>query len=156
MSSVLRSHAPYNTNFFCFVLFCSVLHLFFRPLVFRCHIFCLIHTAILFKISNPNIFFRTKTLSEINKQKKIVYKILGWSVSIDSRRCFFHGCAINNDSLETIEATAFGTYEIDLFGRLYICNRNITMATAYCRFDGWHTMRHRSNHHNGSILKYYN
>lgn len=81
---------------------------------------------------------------------------LGWSVSIDSRRCFFHGCAINYDPLETIEATAFGTYEIDLFGRMCICDWNIAMATAYCRFDGWYFMWHRANDHNGPILKHYN
>lgn len=80
---------------------------------------------------------------------------IGWSVSIDSRRCFFYGCAINYDPLETIEAAAHGTYEIDLFGGVHFCHRYITVATAHCRSNGWHFMRHRAHHHNGTIFKRY-
>lgn len=58
--------------------------------------------------------------------------------------------------METIEATAYGTYEIDLFGRVYICNRYIAMATAYSWFNGRHFVWHRVNHYNGTIPKYYN
>lgn len=81
--------------------------------------------------------------------------VLGWSVSINSRRCFFYGCAINYDPLETIETAAHGTYEIDLFGSVYFCNWYIAVATAHSWFDGWHFVRYRSNHNNGAIFKHY-
>lgn len=81
---------------------------------------------------------------------------LGGTVSIDCRRCIINGCATNYNTLETIETTAHGTYEIDLFGSVHFCDRYIAMATAYCRFNGWHFMWNCFNYNNGSIPEHYN
>lgn len=81
---------------------------------------------------------------------------LGGTVSIDCRRCLFDGCATNYNTLETIETTAHGAYEIDLFGGVHICDRYIAMATAHCRFDGRHFMWNRFNYNNGPVPQHYN
>lgn len=81
---------------------------------------------------------------------------VGGTVSIDCRRCLINGGATHHNTLETVEATAYGTYEIDLFGSVHICDRYIAMATAHRRFDGWYFMWNRFNYNNGPIPEHYN
>lgn len=86
---------------------------------------------------------------------KIEKKWTGWTIGIDSRSCIINGRSIADYTLETIETTAYGANETHIFSNVHFCNRYTAMATAYCRFNGWHHLWHRTNNNNGAIFEYY-
>ena len=59
------------------------------------------------------------------------------------------------DSLETVEATAYGIVEVDFPGVVHICDWNIAVAAAHRRFDGRHRMRDSADLRASTIFEYY-